>query len=171
MTAYKVFAEKDGDAGLAATLIARTYMDLGAKMIEITGQLRSLPYMDDKYGVMIANDKDEAIGYALLTPVQVGETPNAALLLAPLAYDTYRDDVNPDDVLKKVLEYAESLGFRYVIMHADPEAHQGFGFVDAETLNVTSDVRYPNSILLVKAFSHGAPEHISGKVAYPSFIS
>ena len=171
MTTYRVFAEKEGDAGLAATLIARTYMDLGAKMIEMTGQLRSLPHMDAKYGVMIANDKDEAIGYALLTPVKVGEMADAALLLAPLAYDTYREDVNPDDVLAQVLAYAESLGFRYVVMHADPEAHQGFDFVDADTLGVSSDVRYPNSILLIKQFETGKPENISGKVVYPSFIS
>lgn len=170
MTTYNIFAEKEGDAGLAATLIARTYMGLGAKMIEMTGQLRGLPYMDNKYGMMIANEKDEAIGYALFTPVQVGATEKAALLLAPLAYDTFREDVDPDRVLEKVLDYAKGLGHRFVLMHADPESHQGFGFVDAETKGITSDVRYPNSILLLKDLGEGEPAEISGKVAYPPFV-
>lgn len=171
MNIYRVFAEKEGDAGLAATLIARTYMNLGAKMIEMTGQLRSLPHMQGDYGVMIANDKDEAIGYALFTPVQVGEIKEAALLLAPLAYDTFREDVDPDAVLAEVLNYAKNLGFRFVLMHADPEAHQGFGFTDADKLGITSDVRYPNSILLVKDFETGKPESLTGKVVYPPFVS
>ena len=171
MTTYRIFAEKEGDTALAATLIARTYMDMGAKMIKMAGQLRSLPYMDSKFGMMIANEKDEAIGYALVTPVKVGETDKAALLLAPLAYDTFREDINPDAILEKVLEYAKGLGFRYVLMHADPEAHEGFGFVDADSFNVSSDVRYPNSVLLIKDFGEGAPQSISGKVVYPPFVN
>jgi len=171
MTTYRVFAEKEGDAGIAATLIARTYNSLGAKMIEMTGQLRSLPHMHHKYGVMIANEKDEAIGYALFTPVQVGDVQQAALLLAPLAYDTFREDVDPDAVLSQALSYAQNLGFRFVLMHADPEAHQGFGFIDADKLGIRSDVSYPNSVLLVKDLHEGKPENLTGKVVYPPFVS
>lgn len=171
MTTYRVFAEKEGDAALAATLIARTYMDMGAKMIKMTGQLRGLPNADSKYGMMIANEKDEAVGYAMVTPLKVGDAENAALLLAPLAYDTFRDDVHPNDILEIVLGYAKDLGFRYVMMHADPEAHEGFGFVDADTMGISSDVRYPNSVLLVKDFGEGQPQAISGKVIYPPFVS
>lgn len=161
---------KPADISLAATLIARTYTDQGAKMIEMTGQLRGLPDMKDEYGVLIADDREEAVGYALFTPVGVGSAQKAAALLAPLAYDTGRDDLNPNDILKMALAYAQEKGFRYVLMHGDLAACAPLGFEDAENHSVTSAVRYADTILLLKDFGQGAPESISGDVVYPPFV-
>lgn len=170
MSHYSLHPAKPEDVSLAATLIARTYMDLGAKMIEITGQLRSLPYMKDEYGVLVADDNQEAVGYALYTPVRVGETDRAAALLAPLAYDAGRDDVDANQVLEDTLAYPKQKGFRYVLMHGDPETYTPLGFQDAEDMGITSTVSYPNTVLLVKDLGEGAPEKITGAVEYPDFI-
>lgn len=171
MSDYSLHPAKPEDVSLAATLIARTYMDIGARMIEITGQLRSLPYMKDEYGVLVADDKQEAVGYALYTPVKVGNTDRAAALLAPLAYDTGREDVDANQILADTLAYPKEKGFRYVLMHGDLEAYESMGFQDAEDFGVTSKVSYPNTILLIKDLGEGSPEKLSGEVEYPPFIS
>lgn len=171
MTSYTLHPAKPDDISLAATLIARTYMELGAKMIEITGQLRGLPYMKDEYGVLVADANKEAVGYALYTPVKVGETDRGAALLAPLAYDAGREDVDANKILEDTLSYPKEKGFRYVLMHGDLETYEPLGFQDAEDMGITSKVSYPNTILLVKDLGEGAPEGISGQVEYPPFIS
>lgn len=170
MSQYTLHPAKPDDISLAATLIARTYMELGAKMIEITGEMRSLPYMKDEYGVLVADENKEAVGYALYTPVKVGNDDRAAALLAPLAYDATREDVDPNKILEDTLSYPKEKGFRYVLMHGDLETYESLGFKDAEDMGITSKVSYPNTILLIKDLGEGAPEKVTGAVEYPGFI-
>ena len=170
MSQHSLIPATPDDISLAATLIARTYMDLGAKMIEITGKLRTLPYMQDENGVLVADENKEAIGYALYTPVKVGNTENAAVLLAPFAYDTARAGVDATNVLQETLAYPKQKGYRYVLMHGEEETYQALGFQDADDLAITSQVSYPNTILLVKDLDAGVPASLSGEVEYPPFV-
>lgn len=158
------------DIGTAATLIARTYLALGAKMVALTGQLRGLPDMQGEYGVLVADEGEQTVGYALFTPIAVGGNAKAAALLAPFAYDATREDIDPNKVLEKSLEYAQQKGYRYVLMHGDLSAHANLGFKDAEKQGLTTTIRYPGTILLIKDFGQGQPEQIVGAVSYPEAV-
>ena len=170
LSTLKLTPETPADRSLVATLIARTYLAVGADMIEMTGRLRGLPQHRDELGVLAANAQNQALGYALFTPVSVGTGKEEALLLAPLAYDTLHEGIDPNALLGAMLNYAKDKGYRYVLMHGDLEACRELGLKDAEEIGVTSAVHYPNTILLVKDFEPGTPATLSGAVHYPPFV-
>lgn len=149
-----------------ATLIARSYGALGARMIDMTGQLRNLPAANKDLAVVWADDSDKAVAYALFTPLTVGN--EQALLLAPLAMDSKHPELDYNSFLQEAMAHAHGLGHNTILMHGDLQEYKDLGFADAEDKGITSDLHYPGGILL--AHVQGEGNLPQGKVVYPDFI-
>mgnify|MGYP000650837130 CR=1 FL=1 len=106
----------------------------------------------------------------LATDVFTRETEGKAVLLAPLAIDTYAPDVNYNAFLKGAMDEVAQKGYRYVLMHGDPDMYADDGFKTARSMGIESAVNYPGTELLVMDFDADNPADIQGSVAYPPFL-
>lgn len=166
MSQFTLRPELAQERSRIATLIARSYGALGAQMIDMTGQLRSLPTADKDLAVVWADDNDKAVAYALFSPLTVGNAQ--ALLLAPLAMDSKHPEIDYNAFLQDAIAHAHGLGHSTILMHGDLQEYKALGFMDAEDKGITSDLHYPGGILL--AHVQGDDNLPKGKVVYPDFI-
>jgi len=163
----KLRTERDEDRSQIATLIARTYLENGAKLIEMTGLLRDLPAYKAAHGV-IAEVDDTLCAYALFTPLAVGGS-KGAVLLAPLAMDPERPDVDYNGFMHKAIDEMKTLGFKAVLMHGVAQMYEDDGFKPASTFGIKGSISYPGADLLLKPLADSMP--LTGDVTYPEFLS
>ncbi|MBI1364273.1 MAG: hypothetical protein GC134_09840 [Proteobacteria bacterium] len=163
----KLRHETATDRSAIATLIARTYLASGAKLIEMTGLLRDLPQYKPELGVIGELDNETPpVAYALFTPVKVGGK-DGVVLLAPLALDTDQPELDYNAFLHSAIEHVKKLGYKAVLMHGVPEMYVDDGFEPAADVGIKGSISYPGTALLVKNFGT-VP---TGDVAYPEFLS
>ncbi len=167
-TRLSLRTEKPEDRGRVATLIARTYLADGARTIEMAARLRA---HSGKTLCVVGDTDGEAQAFALFLPIRVGAVDNAAVLMAPFATDTYNEALDLNSFFNDALSHVEKAGYRYVLMHGDPQLYADEGFVEAAELGIRSDVRYPGAVFLVKDLTPGQPANVSGKVDYPAFLN
>lgn len=159
--------ETDQDRSAIATLIARTYLENGAKLIEMTGLLRDLPQYRHDLGVL-AETEAGPVAYALFTPLEIGGS-EGAVLLAPLAMDTDQPELDYNTFMHQAIERVKDMGFKAVLMHGAADMYADDGFVPATKHGIVSSISYPGATLLIKPLVEGID--MTGDIAYPPFLS
>jgi predicted N-acetyltransferase YhbS len=164
----KLRPETAADRSAIATLIARTYLASGARLIEMTGLLRDLPQYKPELGVLAEIPEHEApVAYALFTPVTVGGK-DGAVLLAPLAMDTDQPDLDYNAFLHLAIDHVRALGYKAVLMHGVADMYAEDGFEAASAHGIKGGISYPGADLLLKPLGAFG---LKGEVAYPSFLA
>lgn len=157
--------EKSEDRSAIATLIARTYLADGARVIEQTSMLRGLDGYDAEKA-FVEEGETGLLSYALYSPLTVSGK-DGAVVLAPFAVDTRSDKLDVIGFLNATFEKLKSQSIRYVFVLAKLEdlAELGFAYADESGFELAG---HPPVTLLVKDLGVGAA--LSGVVELPAVL-
>lgn len=134
-------------------------------------EIRAKKYYLPELDLVMANSRDEIIGYAMFSrfPIE-GRYENQLLLLSPVAVKT---DLQRQHISKDLLEYgfesAKKMGFRAVLVEGNPLNYRTRGFMPSYRFGITPgpNIKLPNpDCLMVKELAPGALKDIHGIVDY-----
>lgn len=143
----------------------------GKVVRSLVEEIRSKKYYIPELELLMVNEKDELIGYAMFSRFHLeGKYEDELLILTPVAVKT---EVQRQHISKDLLEYgfekAREMGFQAVLVEGDPGNYNPRGFVTSADVGIYAgpDIHLPHvSCLMVKELVEGALDHISGIVDY-----
>lgn len=146
-------------------------LEEGRTVRRLVEEIRSKKYYVPELELIMVNEKDEIIGYAMFSRFHLeGNYENELLLLSPVAVKT---EFQRQHISKELLEYgferAKELGFQAVLVEGNPRNYNPRGFVTSADCGIVAgeDIHLPHvSCLMVKELVDGALGHISGTVDY-----
>ena len=143
----------------------------GKKVRSLVEEIRRKKYYLPEMELVMINEKDEIIGYAMFSRFDLeGRYDRELLLLSPVAVKTalQRQHISKE-LLECGMEKARSLGYQAVIVEGDPRNYRARGFETAAHHGILpgKTVHLPHiDCLMVKELVPGALEHIQGTVEY-----
>ena len=134
-------------------------------------EIRSKKYYVPKLELIMVNEDDEIIGYAMFSRFHIeGRYENELLILTPGAVKT---ELQRQHISKELIEHgfvkAKELGFRAVLVEGNPRNYNPRGFVTSADHGIVAgpDIHLPHvSCLMVKELVDGALDNIHGVVDY-----
>ena len=134
-------------------------------------EIRSKKYYHPETEIIMVNEADEVIGYAMFSRFHLeGKYEDELLLLTPVAVKT---ELQRQHISKELIEYgfevAKKLGFKVVLVEGNPQNYRNRGFDSSYKYGIeaTESVHLPHpDCLMVKELEAGALEHISGMLDY-----
>lgn len=157
-------AEKQEDKALIATLIARTYGEMGAETIAQTGQLRSLEAYKPELSFVSESDSD-INAFALFTPVKM-EGEAKGVVLAPFALNIHKADFDVVGFLNHCFSEIESQGYSYIFAMGNLDDLSPLGFVYADSLNLSVNQTLDATLLVKKVEG----SETTGLVSFPDIL-
>ena len=147
--------------------------DLVVRLIE---EIRSMNTYVPELELIMVNDEDEVIGYAMFSGFHLGgKYRDELLLLSPVAVKT---ELQRQHISKELIEYgfekAAQMGFSAVIVEGNPQNYRARGFLTSAAFGIVAaeSVGLPAvECLMVKELQKGALEHIHGVVEYTDYQS
>ena len=145
--------------------------DLVVRLIE---EIRSMSTYVPELELIMVNDEDEVIGYAMFSGFHLGgKYRDELLLLSPVAVKT---ELQRQHISKELIEYgfekAAQMGFSAVIVEGNPQNYRARGFQTSAAFGIVAaeSVGLPAvECLMVKGLQKGALEHIHGVVEYTDY--
>ena len=147
--------------------------DLVVRLIQ---EIRSMESYIPELELIMVDDKDEVIGYAMFSGFHLGgKYRDELLLLSPVAVKT---ELQRQHISKELIEYgfekAREMDFTAVIVEGNPQNYRNrgfqtsadFGIIAAESVGLPAP-----ECLMVKELVSGALDHISGIVSYSDYQS
>ena len=124
--------------------------------------------------LVMVNEEDEVIGYAMFSGFHLGgKYRDELLLLSPVAVKT---ELQRQHISKELIEYgfekAAQMGFSAVIVEGNPQNYRARGFQTSAAFGIVAaeSVGLPAvECLMVKELQKGALEHIHGVVEYTDY--
>ena len=143
----------------------------GALVRQLTEEIRRKKYYLPRLELMMVDEKDEILGYAMFSRFHLeGRYEDAFLMLTPVAV---RPDVQRQHISKQLLEYgfeaARAMGYKAVLVEGNPANYHARGFVTAADHGIVPGpkVHLPRiECMMVKELVPGALEQIHGVVNY-----
>ena len=142
--------------------------DLVVRLIQ---EIRSMESYIPELELIMVDDKDEVIGYAMFSGFHLGgKYRDELLLLSPVAVKT---ELQRQHISKELIEYgfekAREMDFTAVIVEGNPQNYRNrgfqtsadFGIIAAESVGLPAP-----ECLMVKELVSGALDRISGIVSY-----
>ena len=134
-------------------------------------EIRAKKYYVPGLELIMVNERDEVIGYAMFSRFHLGgKYENELLLLTPVAVKT---QVQRQHISKQLLEYgfmrAKEMGFQAVLVEGNPQNYRSRGFQSSYRFGIEAGpaIKLPNpDCLMVKELEEGSLEKISGLVDY-----
>ena len=134
-------------------------------------EIRAKKYYLPALELMMVNEHDEIIGYAMFSRFHIeGRYEDELLLLTPVAVKT---ELQRQHISKDLLEYglnkAKELGYKAVMVEGNPRNYNPRGFKTAADYGVLpgKTVHLPRiECLMIRELAPGALEHIHGTVEY-----
>lgn len=157
-----VFTESEGEAA-------------GKTVRSLVKEIRSKKYYRPELDLIMVNEKDTAIGYALFSgfPLE-GKYEDQLLLLSPVAVKT---GLQRQHISKELLEFgfekAKGMGYTAVIAEGNPQNYRSRGFTASYHYGIIAGkgVHLPSSeCLMVKELQAGALRDIKGAVDYSYYL-
>lgn len=143
----------------------------GREVRTLVEQIRAGQYYLPELELIVTDERDGLIGYAMLSrfPLE-GKHENELLLLSPVAVKTA---LQRRHISKELLEYAfakaAKMGFRAAIVEGDPRNYRARGFDTSAKFGIVAGprVHLPHvDCLMAKELVPGGLEGIRGKVDY-----
>lgn len=145
--------------------------DLVVRLIKET---RSMSTYIPELELIMVNDEDEVIGYALFSGFHLGgKYKDELLLLSPVAVKT---EWQRQHISKEIIEYgfekAKQMGFSAVIVEGNPQNYRSRGFQTSADFGIIAgkSVGLPApECLMVKELVAGTLDRIQGVVEYTDY--
>ncbi|MCI9405986.1 MAG: N-acetyltransferase [Oscillospiraceae bacterium] len=143
----------------------------GKMVRRLVEEIRAKKYYVPGLELIMVNERDEVIGYAMFSRFHLGgKYENELLLLTPVAVKT---QVQRQHISKQLLEYgfmrAKEMGFQAVLVEGNPQNYRSRGFQSSYRFGIEAGpaIKLPNpDCLMVKELEEGSLEKISGLVDY-----
>lgn len=143
----------------------------GTLVGRLVEEIRSKKYYLPELELIMVNEDDEVIGYAMFSRFHIeGRYENELLLLSPVAVKT---ELQRRHISKDLLEYgfakAKELGFQAVLVEGDPRNYHSRGFGSSYKFGIEAapSVGLPSpDCLMVKELEAGALAGMHGLVEY-----
>lgn len=143
----------------------------GTLVRKLVEEIRSKKYYLPELELIMVNEDDEIIGYAMFSRFHIeGRYENELLLLSPVAVKTelQRRHISKD-LLEYGLEKAAELGFKAVLVEGDPRNYNPRGFQTSGKYGIEAgpNIQLPSpDCLMVKELKAGALAGMHGLVEY-----
>ena len=143
----------------------------GKLVRRLVEEIRRKKYYVPELEFVMANEKDEVIGYAMFSRFHIeGKYENELLMLTPVAVKT---ELQRQHISKELLEYgfevAKKLGFKAILVEGNPQNYNNRGFQSSYRFGIEAgpnmDLPHPDC-LMVKELETGALENMRGYVDY-----
>ncbi len=143
------------------------------KLIE---EIRSKKYYLPELELIMTDENDDIIGYAMFSRFHIeGKFESELLLLTPVAVKT---ELQRQHISKELLEYgfekAKSMGYKAILVEGNPRNYNPRGFEASYKYGIKAgpDIKLPHpDCLMVKELVSGALDKISGTVDYSYYKS
>ena len=143
----------------------------GRTVRRLVEEIRAKKYYIAELELLMVNEHDEIIGYAMFSRFHIeGKYENELLILTPVAVKT---ELQRQHISKDLLEYgfekARNLGFKAVLVEGNPQNYMSRGFQPSYKFGIKAgpNVKLPHpDCLMVKELEKGALEKMSGLVDY-----
>ena len=143
----------------------------GRTVRRLVEEIRSKPYYMPELELLMVNEHDEVIGYAMFSRFHIeGRYEDELLLLSPVAVKTA---LQRQHISKELLEYgfekARALGFRAILVEGNPRNYSSRGFQPSYRFGIEAgpNIRLPHpDCLMVKELTPGALASMHGLVDY-----
>ena len=143
----------------------------GKLVRRLVEEIRRKKYYIPELEFVMANEKDEVIGYAMFSRFHIeGKYENELLMLTPVAVKT---ELQRQHISKELIEYgfevAKKLGFKVILVEGNPQNYNNRGFQSSYQFGIEAgpnmDLPHPDC-LMVKELEIGALENMRGYVDY-----
>lgn len=159
-----------------AVFIAHENAEEGKLVRALVTEIRSKRWYLPELELIMVDESDEVIGYAMFSRFHLeGKFENELLLLSPVAVKT---EFQRQHISKELIEYgfeiAKELGCKAVIVEGNPMNYRSRGFVTSADYGITAheSVGLPApECLMVKELIPGGLEGIRGQVSYSDYQS
>ena len=145
-------------------------------VVKLVSEIRVMNSYIPELELIMVNEADEVIGYAMFSRFHLGgKYRDELLLLSPVAVKT---ELQRQHISKEIIEYgferARKMGFSAVIVEGDPNNYKSRGFQTSADFGITAgkSVGLPAvECLMVKELCQGSIDHIKGVVEYTDYKS
>ena len=142
--------------------------DLVRRLVE---EIRSKKYYIPELELIMVNEEDEVIGYAMFSRFHIeGRYEDELLLLSPVAVKT---ELQRQHISKELIEYgfvkAKEMGYKVVLVEGNPLNYNPRGFKTSADYGILAapSVGLPAiECMMVKELVDGVLENMSGSVEY-----
>lgn len=143
----------------------------GKMVRSLVEEIRAKKYYLPELELIMVNEDDEVIGYAMFSRFHIeGRYEDELLLLTPVAVKT---ELQRQHISKDLLEYgfekARELGYKAILVEGNPKNYNPRGFESSYKFGIEAgpNIKLPRpECLMVKELDEGALEKISGYVDY-----
>lgn len=143
----------------------------GRVVRQLVEEIRSKKYYVPELDLIMVNENDEIIGYAMFSRFHIeGRYENELLILTPVAVKTelQRQHISKD-LLEHGFEKARAMGYRAILVEGNPRNYNPRGFMTSADFGIIAgpDIHLPHvECLMVKELADGALNNIHGIVDY-----
>lgn len=143
----------------------------GVVVRQLVEEIRAKKYYIPELELIMVNEHDEVIGYAMFSRFHIeGRHEDELLILTPVAVKT---ELQRQHISKDILEYgfevAGRLGFKVILVEGNPRNYQSRGFRPSYKFGIEAgrNIKLPHpDCLMIKELEAGALDNISGVVDY-----
>ena len=143
---------------------------------QLVEEIRSKKYYVPELELIMVNESDEVIGYAMFSRFHIeGRYEDELLILTPVAVKT---ELQRQHISKELLEYgferAKELGFKAVIVEDNPQNYNPRGFEASYKFGIEAgpNIHLPHpDCLMVKELEKDALDNMNGYVDYSFYDS
>ena len=143
----------------------------GKMVRRLVEEIRAKKYYIPELELIMVNEADEVIGYAMFSRFHIeGKYEDELLLLSPVAVKTelQRQHISKD-ILENGFEIAKRLGFKAILVEGNPRNYNSRGFQSSYKFGIEAgpNIKLPRpECLMVKELEEGALDSMSGLVDY-----
>ncbi len=143
----------------------------GRLVRQLVEEIRAKKYYVPELELVMVNEKEEVIGYAMFSRFHIeGKFENELLLLTPVAVKTrlQRQHISRD-ILEHGFEVAKRLGFKAVLVEGNPQNYSSRGFQPSHKFGIVAGpgINLPHpDCLMIKELETGALNGRKGFVDY-----
>ncbi len=157
---------------LVETVFTESEGEENGKMVRnLVEEIRSKQYYLPELDLIMVNEENTIIGYAMFSRFHLGgKYENQLLLLTPVAVKT---ELQRQHISKELIEFgfekAKEMGYRAVIVEGNPRNYNPRGFETSCNYGIIAgeNVHLPSpECLMVKELQDGALQDIRGTVDY-----
>ena len=148
----------------------------GKTVRQLVEEIRAKKYYVPELELIMVNEDDEIIGYAMLSRFHIeGRYEDELLILTPVAVKT---ELQRQHISKELLEYgfekAKDLDFKAILVEGNPRNYNPRGFQSSYKFGIMAgpNMRLPHAdCLMVKELEQGALTEMRGLVDYSFYES
>lgn len=148
----------------------------GKAVRQLVEEIRAKKYYIPELEIVMVNEKDDVIGYAMFSRFHIeGKYEDELLILTPVAVKT---EFQRQHISKDILEYgfdiAKRMGFKVVLVEGNPQNYNSRGFQSSYKYGIEAgpNMKLPRpECLMIKELVEGGSEYIKGFVDYSFYES